>query len=139
MSTEYAILIHAEEKPFENPTPELREAMYARHGEFARRCEAEGHEITGGGELRPTATARVVRPGPTADAALVTDGPFAELVEQVGGYYVVRTDDLDGLVRVLAASFAGSTEVFEVRPVVAEDVDDKAGTSPAQATAGAAS
>ncbi|WP_251152435.1 YciI family protein [Cellulosimicrobium sp. Marseille-Q4280] len=121
MSTEYVILIHDDESAWVDPSPELRAATYARHDEFARLSAAGGHEVTGGGELRKTFTARVVRPGATPDQALVTDGPFAELAEQVGGYYVVQTADLDGLVRVLATAFAGSPETFEVRPVVSEE------------------
>ncbi|WP_435738447.1 YciI family protein [Cellulosimicrobium sp. PMB13] len=120
MSTEYVILIHDDESAWVDPSPELRAATYARHDEFARLAAAEGHRITGGGELHKTFTARVVRPGATPDQALVTDGPFAELAEQVGGYYVVESSDLDGLVRALATAFAGSPESFEIRPVVSE-------------------
>ncbi|WP_454041568.1 YciI family protein [Cellulosimicrobium sp. Marseille-Q8652] len=121
MSTEYVILIHDDESAWVDPSPELRAATYARHDEFARLAADAGHEVTGGGELRKTSTARVVRPGATPDQALVTDGPFAELAEQVGGYYVVETADLDGLERVLATAFAGSPESFEIRRVVSEE------------------
>ena len=118
MSTEHVILIHDDESAWVDPAPAFRAATYARHDEFARLAAAGGHTITGGGELHKTATARVLRPGPTPEQALVTEGPFAELAEQVGGYYVVETADLDGLLRVLAMAFAGSPETFEVRAVV---------------------
>ena len=121
MSTEYVILIHDDERAWVAPAPEFRAATFARHEEFARLADEHGHRITGGGELRKSSTARVVRPGSTPDRAVVTDGPFAELAEQVGGYYAVETDDLDGLVRDLGTAFAGSPEVFEIRPVVSED------------------
>ncbi|MBD8078887.1 YciI family protein [Cellulosimicrobium arenosum] len=122
MSTEHIILIHDDESAWENPAPGLREATFARHEEFTRLCDARGHRITGGAELHRSTTARTVRPGATADQALVTDGPFTELVEQVGGFYTVETDDPDDLLRVLAEAFAGSPETFEVRTAVAADV-----------------
>lgn len=121
MSTEYVILIHDDESAWVDPAPEQRAETYARHDEFARLATAGGHRITAGGELRKSFTARVVRPGATPERAVVTDGPFAELAEQVGGYYAVETDDLDGLLAVLGTAFAGSPEVFEVRPVVSAD------------------
>lgn len=119
MSTEYVILIHDDESAWERATPDERAATFARHETFGERAIAAGHSITGGGELRGAETARVVRPGRAAgSAATVTDGPFAEVVEQLGAYYVVATDDLDGLVQVISETFAGDTGAFEIRPVV---------------------
>ena len=79
----------------------------------------------------------MVRPGATPEQAVVTDGPFAELAEQVGGYYAVETDDLDGLVAVLGTAFAGSPEVFEVRPVVPADEQTQSVEAGEARTAGA--
>ena len=36
-----------------------------------------------------------------ADGVIVTDGPYAETVEQLTGFYVVDTDDLDDLLQVV--------------------------------------
>ncbi|MBD5785324.1 transcription initiation protein [Cellulosimicrobium terreum] len=121
MSTEYVILIHDDESAWVDPAPGFPEATFARHDEFTRLATDAGHRITGGGELHKTPTARVVRPGATPAQAIVTDGPFAELAEQVGGYYVVETGDLDGLLSVLGTAFAGSPETFEVRAVVTSE------------------
>jgi len=63
------------------------------HTEFSRVLAERGHTITGGAELRSTRTAMTVRG--TAESVTVTDGPFAETAEQLGGFYVVETDDLD--------------------------------------------
>ena len=60
------------------------------------RLRAGGHRLVAAGPLRPSAEA--VSLPPTARAApLVTDGPFAESVEQVVGFYLVETDDREGL------------------------------------------
>jgi len=47
----------------------------------------------------------------------VTDGPFAETVEQVGGFYVIETPDLDELMR-LVTELARTERAVEVRPTV---------------------
>jgi hypothetical protein len=43
----------------------------------------------------------------------VTDGPYAETVEQLTGFYVVRSDDLDDLLDVcrILADGDGAVEV----------------------------
>ena len=62
----------------------------------------------GGAELKATQHARTVQPGGT----VVTDGPFAESAEQVGGFYQVRTENLDELVNV-ASRFERTAEDIE--------------------------
>lgn len=140
MSTEYLLLIHDDETAWGAlaSAPEQhaeRRAQYMhRHDEFTRLAAAEGHVITASAELRRSGDARVVRPGAAAqEAAFVTEGPYAELAEQVGGYYVVTTDDVDGLVRVIGEAFAGSPETFELRASVAENEQGSA-EPPADAT-----
>ena len=47
------------------------------------------------------------------DGIAVTDGPYAETVEQLTGYYVIDTDDLDDLLEVcgVLADAEGAVEV----------------------------
>lgn len=55
----------------------------------------------------------MIRPG----SAVITDGPFTETAEQVGGFYLVETDDLEGLLdccKIIAAVGGG----IEVRRTV---------------------
>ena len=101
------------------------EAAYAAHERFAQDCAAQGHEILGGEELQEGSTSRLLRVGDTGP--VVTDGPFAETTEQLGGFYLVRTADPDGLLRLAAPLVApggvgGGT--LELRPVAhaAEEV-----------------
>ncbi len=55
----------------------------------------------------------------TAKSVTVTDGPFAETAEQLGGFYVVDTDDLDDLANVVGQISFG--EPVEIRPAMASD------------------
>jgi hypothetical protein len=70
-----------------------RKDNYAEYTRFAEELNRRGHKIMGGAELQHTAEAKSIRPGTT----VVTDGPFTETTEQVGGFYLVETSDLDDL------------------------------------------
>ena len=70
-----------------------RKDAYAEYTRFGEELGRRGHKVTGGAELHHTAEAKSIRPG----SAVVTDGPFTETAEQVGGFYLVETGDLDDL------------------------------------------
>jgi hypothetical protein len=114
---EYLVLIYGDESVWERADDAARKAMFGAHEEFARQCAERGHRITSSAELRGTSSARTVRG--TADSVAVTDGPFAETAEQLGGYYLIETDDLDDLTKVLGLISFG--EPIEVRPTVPSD------------------
>jgi hypothetical protein len=111
---EYALLIFGDEKVWETADEATRQEVYAAHTEFARLCAEHGHKITSGAELRHTSSARTVRR--TGDSVDVTDGPFAETAEQLGGFYMIETDDADDLVQLVGTTLYEPT--FELRPVV---------------------
>ena len=96
--------------------PEERARVYGLHEEFTRLLGERGHTVTGGAELRPSAQTRVVRG--TRDAVTVTNGPYAETVEQLGGFYLVDTDDLDDLLRLCGLLSEG--DPIEVRACAPE-------------------
>ena len=94
------------------------EAAFAAHGTFTEQCALQGHEIVGGEELASPGDARLLT---VADGTTqVTDGPYAETTEQLGGFYLIRTSDPDGLLR-LAEPLALGTGTLELRPVAAHD------------------
>jgi len=95
------------------------EAAYAAHGTFTADCAAHGHEIVGGEELAGAGTARLL----TVDESgtQVTEGPYAETTEQLGGFYLVRTSDPDGLLRLAAPLVMDDGGVLELRPVMTRD------------------
>jgi hypothetical protein len=98
-STTYVILLPGDEAAWEAASEDERRAVFAVHDEFSQALEARGHKITGGLELAHSREARTLRTA--ADGTMtVTDGPYAEAVEQLSGFYVVESSDLDDLVDV---------------------------------------
>lgn len=115
---EYMILIHSAEsaESFEMPSPGTPEfdAMMGEWAAYNQRLIDGGHWVAGA-SLQPTVTATLVRAQPGA-APTITDGPFAESKEQLGGFYLIRADDLDQAIELAAAvPMPGAT--LEVRPV----------------------
>lgn len=111
---EYAVLIYGDETTWASADDAARKQAYADHREFARVLAERGHTVSGGAELRGTDTARTARG--TAESVTVTDGPFAETAEQLGGFYLVETDDVDDLLELVGIISAG--DPVEVRPCV---------------------
>lgn len=114
--TTYAVLLTGDETQWANASDDERAAVFARHGEFTELLAERGHEITGGAELAHSSGARTLRAG-SGGRHTVTDGPYAEATEQLGGFYLVRTDDLDGLVEACRV-LAETGDSIEVRPTV---------------------
>ncbi|MDQ4053816.1 MAG: YciI family protein [Actinomycetota bacterium] len=113
--TSYIVLLPGDESVWEKASEEERNAVFARHNQFSEALAGRGHKITGGAELAHSRAARVVRRG--ADGLTITEGPYAETVEQLSGFYLVETDDLDDLLDctgILAESDAG----IEVREML---------------------
>lgn len=113
--TEYVVLLPGDESRWAEADMETRKRVYARHEEFARLLTERGHRVTGGAELEHSSRAKVVRG--ERGAVTVTDGPYAESVEQLTGFYLVQSDDLDDLLD-LCGVLAGA-EGVEVRAAVA--------------------
>jgi hypothetical protein len=76
-------------------------------------------KIVGGDALHPiqTATTVRVRDGKT----LTTDGPFAETKEQLGGFYLVKADNLDEAIEIASHIPDAVRGSIEVRPVMEFD------------------
>ncbi|MEP6648438.1 MAG: YciI family protein [Lapillicoccus sp.] len=127
--TEYAILLPGVEDRWATATDEQRAATYARHGEFAAALAERGHTVTDGAELTHSKEAKVVRG--TAGDVTVTDGPYAETVEQLTGFYIVRSDNIDDLLDVCGillgsaeAPLGGAIEVRACAPSPEEEPPD---------------
>jgi hypothetical protein len=95
MTTTYAVLLPGDEDGWEAADEAARAATYAAHGRFAEALAARGHTIVGGAELTHSRDARVLRR--RGDEVVRTEGPYAETTEQLTGFYLVTTDDLDDL------------------------------------------
>jgi len=107
----YAILIHEDERTYENMSPEALNAMMDAHSAFAAAVQTLGGTVLGGEALQPTSTATSIRGGAT------TDGPFSETKEALGGFYLVEARDLDHALEIAKRCPAPGGGV-EVRPVM---------------------
>jgi len=113
--TEYVVLIPGNEAAWETASPEDKQAMYAKHMEFAELLAERGHKVMAGAELTHSATARIV--SGARDAVTVTEGPYAETAEQLTGFYLIQSDDLDDLLKVVGVLAEGGGQL-EVRACV---------------------
>jgi hypothetical protein len=114
--TEYVVLLPGDESQWEQTSQADKEAMYAIHSEFAKALEERGHKVTGGSELAHSREARVLRTDAVGNHT-VTEGPYAETVEQLTGFYIVESDDLDGLIDVCKILGRGEGAI-EIRAAV---------------------
>jgi hypothetical protein len=88
---QYLLAVQFDETAPPPSDTELRDQM-ARTGKVTADMQAAGAWVFVGG-LLPSHATTVVRPG--NGAITMTDGPFAETKEQLGGFWVIRCDDLD--------------------------------------------
>lgn len=75
----------------------------------------EGRWVFAGG-LLPVSTATVVTV--KNGEVLTTDGPFSEAKEHIGGFWVLKADDLDDALRVAERASRACQAPVEVRRVV---------------------
>ena len=108
----YLVLLYGDETLWRARDASALEALGASHRTFRERAAEHGHTIVGGHELEYAETALVVRRSRHGEP-VVSEGPFAETVEQLGGYYVVRTADPKGLAELVASTL---TEDADIRP-----------------------
>jgi len=116
--TDYVVLLPGNEDTWAETPEEQKQAVYAKHGEFAKALAERGHTVTGGAELTHSRGARVVRRSGAGSGIAVTEGPYAESVEQLTGFYLISSDDLDDLLEVcgILADGDGPVEVRACMP-----------------------
>lgn len=122
--TSYIVLLPGDESLWESMAQEEKDAVFAKHTEFSEALAARGHTITGGAELPHSREAKVVRRG--ADGLTITDGPYAETVEQLSGFYLVDSDDLDDLLDCCGI-LADGDGAIEVRRLLLGDDSEATG------------
>jgi hypothetical protein len=108
----YLLLVYTDEQAW---TEAERQHCYAESTALAHQLKASG-QFLATAPLQPVSTATTVQ---VRDGKrVVTDGPFAETREQLGGYYLIDTRDLDEAIAV-AASIPGARKgTVEIRPVL---------------------
>ncbi len=95
------------------PAPEALAAIGRRVEEFHDELKAADAWVFAGG-LDSPASATVLRL--QGDETLMTDGPFAEGKEYVGGFCIVKADDLDAALEWARKCARATTLPIEVRP-----------------------
>jgi hypothetical protein len=111
--TSYVVLLPGDEATWDNASDEQKQEMYGHHREFARLLAERGHKQTGGAELTHSSEARVLRTDATGTQT-VTQGPYAETAEQLTGFYIIESDDLDDLIECCKVLGQGEG-VIEIR------------------------
>jgi hypothetical protein len=111
---DYVLLIYEAEDRNQKSSPDEQEAMLKEYGQYTRNVAGSGR-LGDCGPLEPINTATTVRV--RNGKRVVTDGPFAETREQLGGYYVVKTDSEEDALELAAQIPAARTGSIEVRPV----------------------
>src|SRR2546423_972069 len=111
----YAALIYTNQAADANMTEDERTAEYNAYNAFGEEFGKSG-AIVGGDALLPTTSATTVR---VRDGKiLTTDGPFAETKEQLGGFYLLKCDNLDQAIQIAAKIPGAAKGSVEVRPVM---------------------
>ena len=111
---DYALLIYASEARFGQMTQEQQGKLFGAYGQYTRDLLATGRADKGAAlEPSHTATSLRVRDG----KALLTDGPFAETKEQLGGFYLFKSDNLDEVMSWASKIPDAANGSIEIRPV----------------------
>jgi hypothetical protein len=109
---QYLLSVHMVEGE-QAPSEEEMQQAYKDVDVFNAELQTKGAWVFAGG-LYPADTATVVR---VKDGdVLTTDGPFAETKEQLGGFWVIKTADLDAALAWAAKGAAACKGAVEVRP-----------------------
>ncbi|MGH3243071.1 MAG: YciI family protein [Spirillospora sp.] len=95
------------------PSEDEFQAQLNRTAKVTEEMQAAGSWVFAGG-LLPSSTTTVVHPG--NGTTTMTDGPFAETKEQLGGFWVIRCDDLDQALAWADKCALACGEPIEVRP-----------------------
>jgi len=116
---QYILLIYGDESAWEAVPADERATSMQAWFDYTQWLRDKGWYVAGDA-LYPTAQATTVR---VRDGETLTiDGPFAETKEQLGGYYVIATENLDEAIEAAArcpgaqgGPMGGS---MEIRPLV---------------------
>jgi hypothetical protein len=113
---QYLLAVHSVEgEPA--PPDDVMQQMFAQVSKVNDELQAANVWVFGGG-LLPADSATVVRVD--NGATTLTDGPFAETKEQLGGFWVLRCQDLDEALAWAGKCAAACMGPGEVRPFADE-------------------
>jgi hypothetical protein len=97
----------------EAPSDVDMQRIYQQVEDVNNELRSAGAWVFAGG-LHPASTATVVRT--ENGSPVTTDGPYAETKEQLGGFWVIKADDLDAALAWAGKASAACEGPVEVRP-----------------------
>ena len=89
---QYLLMLYADESGWTKLTPEEQQRGVEAYRAYTETLKAAGVHV-GSSRLRPSSTATTVHAN--NGKTQVLDGPFSDSKEQLGGYYLIETPDLD--------------------------------------------
>jgi hypothetical protein len=102
------------------PSAEVMQQMFSDVDAFNQSLKTKNAWVFACG-LHPADTATVVRhQGPEV---LVTDGPFAESKEHLGGFWVIKCEDMDAALDLAKQASRACQNPVEVRPLQDDSTD----------------
>src|SRR3954453_24203429 len=113
---QYMLAVHTDfDAPFD---PEAMEQSMKAVDVFNNELQSTGAWVFAGG-LTPPGSATVIRP--TDGDVVTTDGPFAETKEVLGGFWIIKAEDLDAALEwarkaALAGANRGGVRPFQDEP-----------------------
>ncbi len=114
---QYMLSVYHPESGPDAPAPDNLEEIMRDVSTLNDELRSEGAWVFAGG-LHPSSSATVVRL--EGDEVLTTDGPFAEGKEHIGGFWVIKTDDLDSALDWARKATRACRTPIEVRPLQEE-------------------
>ncbi len=112
----YMLLIYHNEQRWKEMGEAERQQVYSEFQKLRAQIESRG-QLLDGSQLQPTSTATSIRVRNGRD--LVTSGPFAETHEQLGGYFLIDSKNLEEAIAVAKQIPAARLGTIEVRALVA--------------------
>jgi hypothetical protein len=105
---EFMLLFRAPNTDLKNVSPAELQEMAKKWNNWVSAIESQGKLVTTGKRLAQEG--RVLKPG-----GVITDGPFVEIRERLGGYIIVKAEDLDEATSLAhgcpALELTGSVEI----------------------------
>ena len=120
--TQYMLSVwHDDESTYDMDvnSPDIQR-LFTQVDAFNAEVQAAGRWVFGGG-LEPADIATVVRA--EGGEVVTSDGPFVEAKEHIGGFWVLKAEDLDEALALAAKASAACKNAVEVRPFQDEPED----------------
>jgi hypothetical protein len=117
---QYMLSVYHPEGPDYAPSSEAVQEIFRDVDALNDELRSAGAWVFAGG-LHPSSTATVVRA--EGDEILTTDGPYAEGKEHIGGFWVIKAEDLDAALAWGRKATRACQVPIEVRPLQEEAQD----------------